>query len=83
MERETADTFSLSASTTEVVTASSDRSGPTMLVPPETLRMTGVPSLGSMEARSIPLVSMSASVYGRRGSTVFHGSSSLLVGPRK
>lgn len=83
MERETADTFSLAASTTDVVMASSDRAGPTMLVPPETLRMMGVSTSGSMEDRRIPLVSMSASVYGISGFTVLHGFSSLLVGPRK
>jgi hypothetical protein len=43
----------------------------------------GVSIIALIEERRIPLVSMRASEYGSRGSTVLHGSSSLRVGPRK
>ena len=60
-ESPTPATLSLMASSKSVVTLSSSRWGPTMLVPPETLSTTLAPDSGSTEVRSTPLVSMMVS----------------------
>jgi len=61
MEMPTAATLSRMASSMDVVTPSSERSFPTILVPPETLRMMGFVFSGSMDARKTPLVTKMAS----------------------
>ena len=61
IDRATADTLRRIASSKEVVTPSSANDGPTMLVPPETLRTIGASALGSTQLRSMPLVSISES----------------------
>ena len=54
-----------------------------ILVPPETLSTIGLSALASTEVRNTPRVSMIESACGIKGSMVFRGSSSPLVGPRK
>src|SRR5437773_3342539 len=83
IERATADAFSRTASFIEVVTFSLDRSSFRTLAPPLTRRTMGTSSPASIEGRTTPRVTMTASAKGRSGSNVFRGISSLWVGPRK
>jgi hypothetical protein len=55
------------ASSIEVVIPSSERSFPTILVPPETRRMMGFVFSGSTDERKTPLVTKIASQYGSSG----------------
>src|SRR5438067_865686 len=75
--------FSRTASFIEVVTFSLDRSSFRTLAPPLTRRTMGTSAPGSIEVRTTPRVTMTASAKGRSGSNVFRGISSLWVGPRK
>ncbi len=79
----TAEALSRTASRIEVVCTSSEMSSFRMLAPPETRRTNGTSAEGSRQFRRTPRVSMTASVYGRRGSIVFRGFSRRRVGPMK
>ena len=81
-ETHTADAFRRMISSIEVVRASCARSAPTMLVQPETLRIMGTLSMGSMQARNTPRVQNKPSQNCSRSLTVSPGLSSFRVGPK-
>src|SRR6266568_1106534 len=67
----------------EVVIFSFDRSSLRTLAPPLTRSTIGTFAPGSIEVRTTPRVTMTASAYGRSGSRVLRGISIFRVGPRK
>jgi hypothetical protein len=75
--------LSLIASSTEFVIVSLDKSSPTILLPPETLKTIGTSVLGFTEVRKTPLVTIKESAYDKSGLIVLLGTSNPSVGPKK
>src|SRR3990172_5850307 len=67
----------------DVVMPSFAKSFPTMLVPPDTLRIIGTALSGGTHERKTPLVTNKASLLGSKGLMVSPGFSNFDVGPRK
>src|SRR3989442_1102603 len=83
MERATAEAVNRRAAFMDVVLFLFERFSFRPLTPPLTLRTIGTFAPGSIEVRTTPRVTITASAYGSSGSKVLRGISSLCVGPRK